>query len=674
MERELERRFNALALLVVFVFATLFGRVGYLQIIRRERYEKLAEGNRIRLIPTVAPRGVIYDRNGVPIVNSRPAYTVSLIPLGDGIDPAVLDRLAEILGMSRADLDQLIAERQGRAFEPIRIASDITPEMHTRIEEARYELPGVVVDVQPVRNYIYGEAAAQILGYVRQISDSQLKSLEAKGITDYKMGDLYGQMGIENKLDAYLRGIDGGRQVEVDSMGRPIRIVGEQIPVAGNDVTLTLDMDLQKVAEQSLRDSLANLQRQGYKAYAGAVVVEDVRTGEILAITSLPSFDPNIFNGILTTDMYNQLFKNPLNPFNNRILTGTFAPGSTFKMAVAAAALEEGVVTPTETLFCSGSYKGKGCWVRSGHGRQNIVQALQNSCNVFFYQMGERLGPDRMAKYAKEFGFGQLSGIDVPGERAGVLPSTAWKLQAKQSGLLSEGQWWPGETLDMAIGQGYDAFTPLQLVNYVATLANGGTRRQPYLISQIRDPDGKVIQQTMPKVLNQVSVSQETLNIVRQGMAAVASEGTAAWVFKNYPIKVAGKTGTAETGRADKNNGWFVAYAPYDNPEIAVTVVVEGGGHGSTSGAPVTKAIFDQYFHLPTTPKAPASTVTTPSTGGQTNSGTPANSGTPTDPGTPTDSGAPTTGDSGSPPDQGTSGSEGSTDSGEPPAGPGFSL
>jgi len=607
MERELERRFNALALLVVFVFTVLFGRLGYLQIIRREEYQRLADGNRIRLIPIPASRGVIYDRNGVPIVNSRPAYTVSLIPLGQGIDPQVLDRLASILGMSRADLDQLIKERQGRPFEPIRIASDITPEVYTKIEEDRYELPGVVVDVQPVRNYVYGDFASQVLGYVREISAEQLKTLEAKGITDYKMGDLYGQMGIENKLDQYLRGQAGGRQVEVDSLGRPIRIVGEQKPVPGDDVTLTLDAQLQLVAEQALTESFKKLQAQGSDANAGAVVVEDVRTGQILAIASKPSFDPNIFNGIITTDLYNQLFNNPLNPFNNRVLTGTFAPGSTFKMAVAAAALQEGVVTPSEIITCTGQYwtiAPKKCWVPTGHGPENIVQALQNSCNVFFYEMGRRLGPDRIASYASQFGFGQPTGIDLPGERAGTLPSTAWKEQAAKAGIVSDGRWWPAETLDMAIGQGFDAFTPLQLVNYVATLANGGTRYQPYLIQQIRDASGKVVMENQPKVLNTVSVSQQNLDVVRQGMLAVAEQGTAAWVFKNYPIKVAGKTGTAETGRGNKNNGWFVAYAPFDKPEIAVAVLVEGGGHGSTSGAPVAKAIFDQYFHLAPAPQA----------------------------------------------------------------------
>lgn len=695
MERELERRFNALALLVVFVFVTLFGRVGYLQIIQRERYEKLAEGNRIRLIPTAAPRGVIYDRNGVPIVDSRPAYTVSLIPLGQEIDPAVLDRLASILGMTRADLDQLIKERQGRPYDPIRIASDISPDIYTKIEEDKYELPGVVVDVQPVRNYVYGAFASQILGYVREISDTQLTSLQAKGLADYKMGDLYGQMGIENKLDQYLRGVAGGRQVEVDSMGRPVRILGEENPVPGDDVTLTLDQQLQQVAEQAMLASFKNLQSQGRDTSSGAVVVEDVRTGQILAAASFPTFDPNVFTGILTSEMSNSMFQNPLNPFTNRIITGTYSPGSVFKMAVGAAALQEAKVTPTETIFDPGYYMigptRKNCWVPSGHGTQNIVQALQNSCNVFFYQMGLRLGPDLMNKYASEFGLGQLTGIDLPGERAGILPSTAWKLQAAKSGLISgNGQWWPAETADMAIGQGFDSFTLMQIVNYISTIANGGTRYQPYLISQVRDPNGNVVQQTQPKVLNTVDVSSANMDVIRQGMLAVASAGTAAWVFQNYPITVAGKTGTAETGRGNQNNGLFVAYAPYENPQIAVAVIVENGGHGSTSGAPVAKAIFDQYFGLnkdntsangtgtsqtqtkptvSTTPSTPTGTVTAPSDNGSPST-TPT---TPADPSAPPADGAGTqTGDdSGAQPP-----ADGGTDSGAggtPPAGPGYS-
>jgi penicillin-binding protein 2 len=279
MERELEKRFNTFVLLVVFIFVTLAGRAAYLQVVRGTAYEKLAESNRIRVIPTHAPRGTIRDRNGTPIVDSRPAYTVSLIPSDSGFDPAVLDRLSQIIGMPRADLDKLIEERRGLPYEPVRVMTDVTPEIHTKIEEASYELPGVVVDVQPVRNYIYGDLASQALGYVREINDSQLKALQAKGVTDYQMGDIYGQMGIENRLDKYLRGVDGGRQVEVDSYGRPRRTIGEQAPLAGCDVYLTIDLNVQRAAETALDASLKRLQGQGRKARSGGprgIVAETV--------------------------------------------------------------------------------------------------------------------------------------------------------------------------------------------------------------------------------------------------------------------------------------------------------------------------------------------------------------------------------------------------------------
>lgn len=605
--RELERRVHIFIIIVVAIVSILALRIAYLQIIRGAYFERKAEVNRMRVLPIAAPRGLIYDRTATEenlLVTNRPAFAVSLVPADEPPSNEVLNRLAAVLGMNRLTLDQIIAERRGRSFESIRVALDISPEVHTRLMEMRNELPGVVVEVQPVREYPFGSLAAHVLGYVREISREQLASLERQGSTEYRPGDIYGQMGLENSFDRVIKGKNGGKQLEVDHLGRLISVLGEEDPVPGNSLVLTLDRRLQQVAEKALRDSMLRL-RSGHfgkvypNANTGAVIVQNVKTGEILAMASVPDFDPNIFTGILPFETYQKLVTDPLKPFQNRALASAYPPGSIFKMLTAAAALQEGLVTPQETFYDSGVYWviPKTCWKKDGHGTVNLVQGIQVSCNIVFYELGRRLGPDKLAEYAAAFGFGKPTGIELAGERAGILPSTIWKKEAFRQGLVREPQWWPAETLDMAIGQGFDTFTPIQLVNYISALANGGKVMWPHLVKEIRSPEGQTLQTFEPRVVSEVPVAAEHLNTVRQGMLAVAEGGTASWVFRNYPIKVGGKTGTAETARGD-NHGWFAAFAPFDDPEIAIIVLVEQGGSGSSAGAPVARDILDAYSNI----------------------------------------------------------------------------
>lgn len=673
--KKLQKRLNIFLGIIVVIFSVLTISLAALQIVKGDEYEKLAEENRIRLIPITAPRGVFKDRNGRELVNSRPSFTVSYmsvktekttqeevfatlreilqIPLytevsneklvvnkdnkvtlsklpigdknGDGkVDSSDISLVEENTGkvispikidfstgtvtldiepgtavLASYNYDTLKNKLRGQGYRPVRLKTDVDFQTVAEIEERR--LPGVVIEVEPMRNYLYGNTASHIFGYVGEINQEELEASKDKG---YRPGDLFGKMGLEKVLESYLKGIDGGQQVEVTASGKPIKVLGQKEPIPGHSVTLTIDIKLQQIAENKLKEQLLKLQTDKYKPFPnakrGAVVALNVKTGEVLAMASIPDFDPNMFARGITQKEWEEISKNPLNPMVNLAIAGTYPPGSVFKMVTATAALEEKVTNENEFVRDTGVYwtiLPKRCWRAGGHGMVNMVRALAESCNIYFYEMGRRLGIDNIEKYAKLYGLGSITGIELPGEKPGRVASREYK---KNTFTRPDDKiWYPAETLDAAIGQGYNSFTPIQIANYVAAIANDGVWMKPHLIKSIEDPDGNIVLEKNPEIGGQLDFSKDTFRIIKEGMRAVTLPGGTAYsVFADFPISVAGKTGTAEWDVTKDPHGWFVAFAPYEDPEIAVAVFIEQAGSGGTTGGPVARAIFEEYFHL----------------------------------------------------------------------------
>lgn len=603
----LDQRLTYMTIIAVLIFISLIGRLGYLQLVEGEKFEVMATQNRIRLLPLAAPRGDILDRKGRPLVTSRLAPVVSAVPMDMNDPQRVLGRLSEILGYDVntivSDATRRLKERnEYRPYTPIRIATDADIETLTKIAEHQLELPGVMVEEQPVRDYLLGDIGAHIFGYVREISKEELDAWRDKG---YKMGDIVGKTGLERVYDEYLRGIPGGQQVEVDADGRPIKVIpGRKMPIPGRSLKLTLDRDVQEAAVLGLRAAMKSIEKE-FPTKAGSAVAIDVKTGGILAMASEPSFDPNIFTKeTIPPDIWTSLNDSKWQPQLNRAIRGIYPPGSTFKMVTATAGVESGTISPEDTIVDRGVYwrvEPKKCWKAGGHGVVNLTRAIAVSCNVYFYDLGYRTGIENLNKYAKSYGLGQATGVDLyPEEASGLLATPEWKLENyKTLGLRQPEPWQPGETLSAAIGQGFSAFTPLQMANYIATLANGGTRYRPHFASEIIENDGEVKRLIEPQVLEELNLKPETVAALRKGMHLVTQgEGTAAYYFQGFPVEVGGKTGTAENSHG-ADHGWFVAFAPYEDPEIAVAVLVEQGGHGGSAAAPVAKAILEAYFGLP---------------------------------------------------------------------------
>lgn len=496
------------------------------------------------------------------------------------------------------------------ANTPFTIATDVSRNTVMQIEERHLDLPGINIITEPIRYYVNGELAAHILGRVGIIYEEEYKELKDKG---YGMNDILGKEGMEKILEKYLKGKDGRRSIEQNVEGKLTQVLSNTPPVPGNNAMLTIDVELQKVAEQSLRNTIEIIRENAKKeiqkdpskrnigedANSGAVVAMDVNTGAILALASYPTYDPARFN-----ENYRQLSTDPLKPMFNRAISGAYPPASTFKMLTAVAALEEGIITPETRIKDEGVYTyyqkdGPICWLYQRkygyrtHGYENVSDALRDSCNYFFYDVGRRLTIEKLYKYGKKFGLGEYTGIELQGESKGIFAGPEYKK------LVSKEQWWPGETLSASIGQMH-IFTPIQLASYVSTLANGGKRYKAHLIKRVKTYDeGRVILEKEPEIISEVKIKPRNLQAVLEGMRSVTQEdGTASHVFKDFPIQVAGKTGTAELGAGQgSNNGVFVGFAPYDNPKIAVVVLIEHGKSGGNT-APVARDIFAAYLGL----------------------------------------------------------------------------
>ena len=577
-------RLNVLGWLSVLVVAVLIGRAGYLQIYEGDYYARLAEGNRIRIIPTMAPRGPFFDRNGELLVQNRPGFAVSLMPVMTKIDPVVISRLSELLKVPVEEINKKIEAHTG--FDPIRIKADVTPDIVTIIEEQKNNYPGVIIEVQPIRDYMNKEEAAHTYGYVSEINDMELEKKKDEG---YKSGDIIGKFGLEKIYDKELRGENGGQQVEVDVTGKPVQIIGNKPPTPGDDLYLTIDKNLQTAAEKAVDEQLKLIH-----ANAAAVVCMNPQTGEILAMVSRPAFDPNLFAHGISSKDWNKLNNNPYHPMDNKAITGEYPPGSTFKIITGTAALTEGVVTPSELIMDSGHHWiiPKGNAEGEALGLINFQQAMAHSDNVYFYEMGNRLGIDRLEKYARMFGLGKITGIDLPYESDGLVANRRYKEKN-----FEDGDWYLSETFDAAIGQGFNLVTPLQAAMVMGEIAADGKRYKPHLVNRIVGPDGKTVREFKPELLGTLDVPAADIQLVQTGLHEVTKYGTAASIFKGFPIEIAGKTGTAENPHG-RDHGWFVAYGPFANPDIVVAVIVEQGGFGSQSAVPIGRKILEAWFGL----------------------------------------------------------------------------
>lgn len=571
------RRLVALNLIVVIMTAVLAVRLWQVQVLQGSYYVRLSEENRVRQFTIPAPRGLIYDRRGRPLVANRPSFTVAVLPLELRDPTAVLPRLAAIMRMPLGAIEAKIAAGRSRPYETVRIKRDVGTPLVTQIEENRLDLPGVLILAEPVRQYPLASMAAHVLGYVGEIDVNELADREVDG---YKAGDLIGKDGVERIYESLLRGVDGHLNVEVDALGRPLRVLGREPAVPGQDITLTIDLDLQTAATEALIAT-------GYKS--GSVVVTNPATGEILALANLPSYDPNLFAVGIKPQAWATLSGDPLHPLLNRAVGAAYEPGSVFKLVTATAALQERIVTRS-TMFNAPGYFQLGRW-RFGDlkawGSIDFLSGIANSVNVVFYTLGYQLGGERLAHYATMMGLGERTGIDLPGEIVGTIATPATKQK-----LVGE-PWYPGDSVNMSIGQGALTVTPIQVARMVGSIANGGTLLQPHVLLKVTQKDG-TWQATSPTAQRYVPYDPNALSVVRDGMRAVVvrGSGTAA-ALPN--VALAGKTGSAENPRGQPH-AWFAGYAPAEAPRIVVVAFVEHGFRGGLTAAPLVRRVFGTAF------------------------------------------------------------------------------
>jgi penicillin-binding protein 2 len=577
-----KRRVVALASMALVAFFVIVGQLWYLQVLEGGRFLDASDKNRIRVRPIAAPRGILFDRHGVPMVDNQPAFTLSLIPhelpREQQERDAVLGRVAALLRLPFAELSDSVARVAPDSFLPVRVRRGLSLEDMAKVEEWKLELPGVIVEVEPQRAYPSSRFAAHLLGYVREASDEQLKQGR------YRRGDMVGQSGLERLLDEHLRGRDGGERIEVDVMGRPIRLIQQSDPVPGAQVITTIDRRIQEAAETAM------------EGRAGAVVVMDPRTGDLLAMVSTPAFEIDRFTGAIDRAAWLKVVQHPDHPLLNRVLQSQYAPGSIFKIVVAAAGLQESVVTPVDRVHCTGDFQlGTRTfrdWKEDGHGVVDLKGALAESCNVFFYEAGLKIGAPTMVKYARAFGLGQATGVEFGGERVGVLP--------RPGPRRGRDAWQPGDVANIAIGQGQLTVTPLQAAKFMSAVANGGVLWKPRLVQRIERPERGVIWSDSGKVMGHVELSPVVWAYLRQGLIAAVQSGTG--VGARIPgLQIAGKTGTSQTitnSKADKgqDHAWFAAFAPARDPEVVVVVLVERGGRGGQVAAPIARRILNAIF------------------------------------------------------------------------------
>ncbi len=693
-KNNLNLRYAILNTLILLMGIAMIFKLLDLQIVKGEEYREISQSRLFRESYIQAPRGEIFDRNGLSLATNREAFNIQMVktPIkeeelnrtilalievleknGDSFkdsfpltaepvklefrhdsesDKLKIDRFKKLYGVKEADIadrelfdhiknyydipDEYTAEQTRKVaavrhemkiqprsqFDPVEIAVDVSRETVAELEERHLEFPGVSIAVQPVRHYPNGKLASHIIGYIGKINERELKERKDKG---YKLNDVIGKDGVEYVFEELLRGKNGLKRVEMDTMGRLTGEIGAIEPEPGNNIYLTIDLKLQEVAEKALEDTINSINSGGFKdkfedAKSGSVVAIDIKTGEVLALANYPSYDPSLFVRGISLENWNKLREDEQNPMFNRAIAGLYSPGSTFKMVPAVTALQERKVGLKERIRDEGVYKRYNdyqpkCWIwgrgHRTHGHVDVTEAIKVSCNYFFYEMGYRSGVENLNRYARMFGLGRRTGVELPGEKEGILAGPAYRETIGK-------RWYPGDTLAAAIGQSDYSFTPIQMANYIASLTNGTVRNRPHLVIDSSTWQGqpidkeKILELLKSKLGIQgdkppeaLKLDKENLSAVLEGMRSVTGDagGTAYGTFVNFPVSVGGKTGTVQVpgrhknGKAKSDNAWFVGFAPFDNPEIAVAVIIEHGGHGSYT-APVARDIFAQYFGL----------------------------------------------------------------------------
>lgn len=582
-------RLHTLLVVCLVLFAVLLGRMVYLQLWRGDYYAKQSDGNRLRQSRILAPRGIIYDSEGKELVNNLPGYAV-VLQKQSSYKPETLQRLSNLLQMPVEEINAKIKSSEN-FYEPIMLKNNLDQQMVTKIEEQRRYMPEVMLSVQPIRNYPYHELAVHALGYVGEVSSYEIEQGLFKNISQ---GSLVGKGGLEKSYDKYLRGEDGAFMEEVDVAGNVVKHYDSVQPVPGKNLKLTIDYELQKELETFTDKHLAFLRSSGIApgARAAAVVAIDPRNGAVRAMVSRPVYDPNWFVHGISSKNWNSINNDPNYPMNNKVISGEYPPGSTFKIVTGSAAFELKKVGLNEPIFDGGFHPMVPTMGNAGGevlGWLTFIKALAMSDNVYFYELGYRVGIDNIEKYAHIFGFGERTGIDLEGESKGLVASKKVKRE------IWDEDWRLGDTFNAAIGQGFNLTTPIQLSVMLSIVANGGTKYQPYLVDSIINSDGSLFEKPKRAEGKHIDVSQQTIDYIRMGMSATTQEGGTASYFAGLPKPIAGKTGTAENSHG-RDHGLFVAYGPVDDPELVVVCIVEQGGFGSVAAGPIVYKAFEEFF------------------------------------------------------------------------------
>lgn len=546
-----------------------------MQVIRFEHYKTNSSKIRARVVPSIAPRGKISDRNQKILVASQPAFSAYILPMKVKDFKFTAKKIAQIVNGNEQEIyKKMVVQDKNRSFEPLLIKDYISFKDISLIEEESYNIPSFIVGVRSVRYYPYGLQASHVLGYIGQINQ---ETLSQKQIEGYRIGDIIGLSGVEKEYEHFLRGIDGGQQIEVDPSGRPVKILGNINPIQGSNLTLTLDIELQKIAMNEMKNK------------KGAVVVLNPKNGDILALYSSPNFDPNLFTKPISQKNWDKMHY-ASKPLHNRAIA-TYPPGSIFKLITSVAALEKNITNPERVFYCPGymmiGKRKAECW--KAHGRINFFDGVINSCDVVFYTLGLELGAEQISRYGSEFGFGTKTMVDLPGESRGTMPNNNWKKRVFHE------SWYPGDSFNLAIGQGFMQASPLQVAYMISIIANKGIGFKPHLLDLVDDYQGKIIYQYKPEIINTVHLRADTWNFLHDSMEQTVLRGTGV-ATKIEGLRIAGKTGTAEDPPRKQPHAWFASFAPVDNPQLVVVVFVESGGHGGSISAPIAKKIYQAYF------------------------------------------------------------------------------
>jgi penicillin-binding protein 2 len=606
---QFKNKFRWLFILVLVGLAILAMRLWHLQVIKGDELRQRSENNSVRLRKIKPMRGLIFDADRQVMVENQPSFDLVFVPDRTRDVRPTMEAIRALYTERSLPLNSLNSfTNRVKPFVPVVLEKNISMEKLAVVETHALELPGVIVEVTPIRQYLRGGMTAQVIGFTGEVSREELERETASPLTH---GDITGKFGIEKFLDGHLRGKSGAEQVEVNVAGKAVRSLGRIPSAPGGNAVLTIQSVLQEAAWKALEER------------PGAVVALDPRSGAVLALVSSPSFDPNLFNGGISAEAWEKLAGDLRHPMENRAISGQYPPGSTYKPVLAAAALEEGLVTPETSFFCDGTFEMGNrvfrCWQEKGHGHVTLHRALVESCDVYFYNLGKLLGVDKIATYARAFGLGAPLGIDLHREKGGLIPTRQWKLSRLRQ------PWQAGETISLSIGQGYNLVTPLQLASLYATLANGGTLYRPTLLKQIESPDRRIVKQYTPQKIGTLPVRPQTVELINRALWGVVNErGGTGYALKRKEADVCGKTGTAQViglpqdaaaRRARRitadvrDHALFACFAPHTQPEIAVAVILEHAGHGGSAAAPVARKVIDAYFaHRP---------AATPTVGGE---------------------------------------------------------